>query len=69
VNLDNLNDRERELLRLADARLRLLREHYGYDRDGVPRGKISPCESPVRGFEDCGKCLRCRSIYASGALG
>jgi hypothetical protein len=53
---------------LADARLDLLREHYGYDRDGIPRGKIDPCLDPQRFGVDCGKCIRCRSIYTEGAL-
>jgi hypothetical protein len=58
----------RELRELADARLDLLREHYGYDRDGIPRGPIAPCSDPDRYLRDCGRCLRCRSIYRDGAL-
>lgn len=60
-----------EVERLSEARLDLLREHHGYYRtpEGwVLPGKVEPCENPGRHLEDCGKCLRCRSIYASGAL-
>lgn len=60
-----------EVERLAEARLDLLREHHGYYRtpEGhVLPGKVEPCENPGRYQEDCGECLRCRSVYTMGAL-
>ena len=56
----------RGILRTAHEMRNLLRYHYGYDLDGIPRGKIAPCESPGQYQEDCGKCLRCKSVYGSG---
>ena len=54
-------------LRLSDARAELLRDHYRLN-PGVPGSAYKPCENPQQYGVDCGRCMRCRSIYEEGPL-
>lgn len=60
-------ERVQHELAISEQRAELLRDHYRL-HPGVPGSRYTPCEDPGRYGEDCGRCMRCRSIYVSRPL-